>query len=119
MSAWANPLVAMSSVTLTAPPPYTLGSAIDLEAIQNGYLLVDWIEVQSGDSWNVGFQGSMDSTNWYDVGGDNVGSLGGVGLTETIGPIVTVGTTPARYIRLTGWAASGSPVLSGLVAQQL
>lgn len=119
MGSWGSPIVAMSGTVLVPPPAYTLGTPVDLGVVQDNYALFDWIFVQSGDAWNVAFQGSVDGTNWYDVGGDITGSLGGSGLTETIGPIVTVGSKPARYVRLTGSANTGTPALWGLVSQRL
>lgn len=111
MTTWEAFQDSLSAVTVSGT---TQGSAVDLEAVQNGYAALVWATVHTGDNFSWNWQGSVDSSNWYDVGGDYSTNVGANG---TIGPQVLVGSTPARYLRINVVTSAGTgPVVSAIAA---
>jgi hypothetical protein len=83
------------------------GTVIDLGVVQDGFFTYV-LDAGSGDDAYIGFDGSVDGTNWYSLTG---------GDTLITGPDIRTDTAgPARYVRASGRTSSGSPVLTASVA---
>jgi len=62
MSNWLPPFASMDSVTVGAS---TIGDVLDLGVAEDGYALLTWVVVHSGDGpWSIEMQGSLDDSNW-------------------------------------------------------
>jgi hypothetical protein len=97
----------------------TIGDVLDLGVAEDGYALLTWVVVHSGDGpWSIEMQGSLDDSNWYPVGQDySYDSTAGSEYTIMIG--IVVSSTPARYLRISAATEAGGPTVSGWIARRL
>lgn len=81
-------------------------SVLDHERVMSDHAFAVEIIATPTSSWAIQMEGSLDGTNWFDIGSQIAAS----GLTVVL-------NTPARYVQMTGGVASGGSGSLNVTAQ--